>query len=107
MTSAGHTDALPPQWQVWSALVAVYVIWGSTYVAIRVMVEDVPPLLGAGARFAVAGGAMPPVLAGRRPRVRGPRRAPGARAPGGLALPAGGDGTISGAAPPPPDAPVA
>jgi hypothetical protein len=33
---------------VWSALSCVYVLWGSTYLAIRVMVEDVPPLLGAG-----------------------------------------------------------
>jgi drug/metabolite transporter (DMT)-like permease len=37
------------------ALTAVYVIWGSTYLAIRVMVESIPPLLGAGLRFAVAG----------------------------------------------------
>ena len=30
-------------------------MWGSTYLAIRVLVERVPPLLGAGARFAVSG----------------------------------------------------
>jgi drug/metabolite transporter (DMT)-like permease len=45
---------------------AVYLIWGSTYLAIRVMVETVPPLLGAGARFTVAGGVMLAVLAVRR-----------------------------------------
>jgi drug/metabolite transporter (DMT)-like permease len=44
-----------PAWQVWSALWIVYLVWGSTYLAIRVMVETVPPLLGAGTRFAVAG----------------------------------------------------
>ena len=43
---------------MWSALSIVYVLWGGTYVAIRVMVEDIPPLLGAGARFAIAGVAM-------------------------------------------------
>jgi drug/metabolite transporter (DMT)-like permease len=44
-----------PNWLVWTALGAIYLIWGSTYLAIRVMVETVPPLLGGGLRFAVAG----------------------------------------------------
>jgi drug/metabolite transporter (DMT)-like permease len=33
----------------------VYLIWGSTYLAIRVMVETVPPFVGAGSRYLVAG----------------------------------------------------
>jgi drug/metabolite transporter (DMT)-like permease len=66
---AGHTLS-PPSWRVWSALSIVYVLWGGTYVAIRVMVEDVPPLLGAGARFAIAGVAMLVFLAARGHRVR-------------------------------------
>src|SRR5436190_1110223 len=38
------------------ALLAVYLIWGSTYLAIRVVVtHGVPPLLGMGVRFLVAG----------------------------------------------------
>jgi drug/metabolite transporter (DMT)-like permease len=41
---------------VWGGLATIYVVWGSTYLAIRVMVETVPPLLGAGVRFVVAGG---------------------------------------------------
>ena len=45
----------PPNWLLWLALGSIYVIWGSTYLAIRVMVETVPPLLGAGFRFLVAG----------------------------------------------------
>ncbi len=32
------------------ALLAVYVIWGSTYLAIRFAIETLPPLLMAGAR---------------------------------------------------------
>jgi drug/metabolite transporter (DMT)-like permease len=51
---------------VWTGLWIVYVVWGSTYLAIRIMVETVPPLLGAGARFAVAGAVMVAVLAVRR-----------------------------------------
>jgi drug/metabolite transporter (DMT)-like permease len=55
-----------PAWKLWGGLWIVYVIWGSTYLAIRVMVETVPPLLGAGTRFAVAGAAMVAVLSTRR-----------------------------------------
>lgn len=37
------------------ALGIVYVVWGSTYLAIRIMVEEMPPLLAAGTRFLTAG----------------------------------------------------
>lgn len=37
------------------ALLTVYVVWGSTYLAIRVMIETMPPLLAAGVRYASAG----------------------------------------------------
>ncbi|PSL08362.1 drug/metabolite transporter (DMT)-like permease [Haloactinopolyspora alba] len=41
---------------IWAALATVYVVWGSTYLAIRVVVEaDIPPLAGMGTRFLVAG----------------------------------------------------
>lgn len=40
---------------MWAALLTVYVLWGSTYLGIRVAVETMPPLLMAGARFAIAG----------------------------------------------------
>ena len=40
---------------VWSALTAVYLIWGSTYLAIRFTVETTPPFLSAAARFIVSG----------------------------------------------------
>ncbi len=40
---------------VWIALGVVYVVWGSTYLAIRVVVETMPPLLSAGVRFLIAG----------------------------------------------------
>lgn len=39
----------------WSALWTVYLVWGSTYLAIRVVVETIPPLLSAGVRFILAG----------------------------------------------------
>lgn len=37
------------------ALAAVYVIWGSTYLAIRFAIETIPPFLMAGARYLTAG----------------------------------------------------
>ncbi len=33
----------------------VYIVWGSTYLAIRVGVETIPPLLLAGVRYLIAG----------------------------------------------------
>ena len=41
---------------IWTALSAVYVIWGSTYLAIRFTVETAPPFLSAAARFVISGG---------------------------------------------------
>lgn len=37
------------------ALLTVYVVWGSTYFAIAVMIETLPPLLAAGVRYGSAG----------------------------------------------------
>jgi len=42
--------------QVVAAFVAVYIIWGSTYLAIRYADETMPPFLMASARFLIAGG---------------------------------------------------
>ncbi len=39
----------------WAALVVVYVVWGSTYLGIRVAVQTIPPYLMTGARWIVAG----------------------------------------------------
>src|ERR1700736_3221719 len=40
------------------AFVAIYLIWGSTYLAIRYAVETIPPLVTAGIRHSIAGGIM-------------------------------------------------
>ena len=37
------------------ALFAVYIVWGSTYLAIKIVVETTPPMLAAGTRFLTAG----------------------------------------------------
>jgi drug/metabolite transporter (DMT)-like permease len=38
-----------------AALLIVYVVWGSTYLAIAVMIQTLPPLVAAGVRYATAG----------------------------------------------------
>jgi drug/metabolite transporter (DMT)-like permease len=43
---------------VWLALSAVYLIWGSTYLAIRYAVETTPPFLMAAVRFILSGGCL-------------------------------------------------
>jgi drug/metabolite transporter (DMT)-like permease len=55
---------------VWLALGIVYVVWGSTYLAIAIAVETLPPLLWAGLRFALAGLLLAAWLAFRRVDLR-------------------------------------
>lgn len=89
--------AAPPAWKVWLALATVYIVWGATYLAIRVMVETIPPLVGAGARFLLAGAAFWLVLRVRRGaaavRVGRPQML-AAGATGGLLL-LGGNGLVT------------
>jgi drug/metabolite transporter (DMT)-like permease len=43
---------------VLTALISLYLIWGSTYFAMRLVVEGMPPLLSAGIRYTIAGSLM-------------------------------------------------
>jgi drug/metabolite transporter (DMT)-like permease len=45
----------PAAWKVLLAFAIIYFVWGSTFLAIRVGVREVPPFLLAGMRFLVAG----------------------------------------------------
>lgn len=49
------TFRAPANWRVIAAFAAVYIIWGSTYLAIRFAIETMPPFLMAGVRFTLAG----------------------------------------------------
>ena len=44
-----------PRGLVWTLYACLVLIWSSTWVAIKIGLEDLPPLLGAGIRFAIAG----------------------------------------------------
>ncbi|MFQ5569482.1 MAG: hypothetical protein ACE5G0_07390 [Rhodothermales bacterium] len=64
--------SIPATWALVIAFAAIYFIWGSTYLAIRVAIETIPPFLMLGGRFAVAGALMYGGL-----RLRGRARPPG------------------------------
>jgi drug/metabolite transporter (DMT)-like permease len=49
------TASRPRAWKVLLAFAIIYFVWGSTFLAIRVGVREVPPFLLAGMRFLVAG----------------------------------------------------
>ena len=48
-------EAAPPRGRLATALAIVYIVWGSSFVATKVMVTDEPPLVAAGFRFTLAG----------------------------------------------------
>src|SRR5512143_36229 len=60
------------RWRIALAFAAVYLIWGSTYLAIRFAIETIPPYLMGGVRFLIAGGVLYAVLRWRG--VRAPSR---------------------------------
>ena len=53
-----HTSEIkkPSPLSIWAAMISIYFVWGSTYLAIRFAVETIPPFMMAAARFLVAGG---------------------------------------------------
>ncbi len=72
---------------MWVALWAVYIIWGSTYLGIRIAVETLPPLLAVSTRFILAGTIMATVVIARGGSMRISRRAFGSCALIGCLLP--------------------
>jgi drug/metabolite transporter (DMT)-like permease len=50
-----ETKPHPAKWQILLAFAVIYLVWGSTFLAIRVGVREVPPLLFAAMRFFIAG----------------------------------------------------
>jgi drug/metabolite transporter (DMT)-like permease len=49
------TASRPATWKILLAFATIYFVWGSTYLAIRVGVLEMPPFLMAGIRFTIAG----------------------------------------------------
>src|SRR5256885_12473666 len=59
---------------IWLALGTVYLVWGSTYLAIAIAVQTLPPLFYSGIRFGLAGLILAAWLAFRRVDLRVSRR---------------------------------
>ena len=89
----------PPRAQLLLAFLAIYVVWGSTYLGIRYAVDSMPPFLMAGSRYLVAAallGAWILVRNARRPATNSPE-ATSVRATSGERLIHWRDATIVGA----------
>ena len=91
MTASRRASAL----NIWLALGLVYVVWGSTYLAIAIAVQTLPPLFYSGVRFTLAGLLLAAWLAFRRVDLRISRRELGGAAAVGMLMLAGGNGLVN------------
>jgi len=87
--------AAPARWKMLVALWTVYLVWGSTYLAIKLSVETLPAFLSAGARFLLAGGLLALILLLRGRSIRVTRRELTSSALLGLSLLALGVGMVT------------
>src|SRR5262249_7893243 len=96
MPAAPATSATPRPALIWAALGVVYVVWGSTYLAIRVAIQTLPPFLMAATRFLVAGTVLFALTAPRGEPGHDRLGAARGRAPAisGAALLLGGNGGV-------------
>ena len=102
MGSSARPSSSPPTplataapWRAAVALSAIYLVWGSTYLAIRLVVETIPPFLSGAVRFLLAGAllyAWVRVVRGREPVTR--RELAGTAVVGTL-LVLGGNGLVT------------
>src|SRR5215831_14751682 len=77
-----------------AAFLAIYLIWGTTFLGIRIAVETIPPFLMAGLRFFLAGAVLLVIARARGGRFPTPRQWGAATIVGGLML-VGGIGLLS------------
>ena len=64
----------PARWKFLTALWTIYLVWGSTYFAIKISVRTLPAFLSAGTRFLLAGALLALILAVRGRSMRVSRR---------------------------------
>jgi drug/metabolite transporter (DMT)-like permease len=75
VTASFHPPTPSPA-RAYTAFLAVCVIWGTTYLAIRISLETFPPLLMAAIRWIAAGSILTAILALRGERLPAPREWP-------------------------------
>jgi drug/metabolite transporter (DMT)-like permease len=69
-----YIEMSSPRVRLWLALWTVYLVWGSTYLGIKLAVRTLPPVLTAGTRFLLAAAILAGVLAVARRTLRTTRR---------------------------------
>jgi drug/metabolite transporter (DMT)-like permease len=71
MNNAGITSTprqpTPPLTQILLAFAGIYIIWGTTFVALAIVIRTIPPFISGALRFAIAGGLMYAWLRAREP----------------------------------------
>jgi drug/metabolite transporter (DMT)-like permease len=87
--------AVPARWKFLIALWTVYLVWGSTYLAIKISVRTLPAFLSAGTRFLLAGGLLALILVATGRSIRVTRGELGSAAVVGTALLALGVGVVT------------
>jgi drug/metabolite transporter (DMT)-like permease len=87
--------AVPAPWRLRTALWTVYLVWGSTYVAIKISVRTLPAFLSAGSRFLLAGALLALILVAIGRSIRVTRRELLSSALLGLALLTLGVGVVT------------
>ena len=91
--TAGSGVTVP--FAAWGALGIVYVVWGSTYLGIKISIETLPPLVSTGIRFTGAAALLLLAIALLKPRtLRVSRDQFGTAALSGLLLLVGGNGMV-------------
>ena len=76
VASVPETRVPHPKSRAYAAWVTVCLVWGTTYLAIRIALESIPPLLMGGIRYVIAGSMLAAILAARGERLPGPREWP-------------------------------
>src|ERR1700722_19669325 len=90
-----HSAQRTSQWSLILAFGLVYLFWGSTYLAIDIAVQTIPPALMCGVRFSIAGVVMLTVCAASGRRILYSSRQIALSAVVGLLLLMGGNLTLS------------
>lgn len=93
-TTPTSANVRPATALVVAAFAAVYIIWGSTYLGIRLAIDSIPPFFMAGSRFVLAGAILYTVMRLRGATKPNPRQWASAAVIGGLLL-LGGNGGVS------------
>jgi drug/metabolite transporter (DMT)-like permease len=54
-TASSRAPRIPSRALIWTGILVLYFVWGSTYLGIRVAIDTIPPFVMAGVRFVTAG----------------------------------------------------